>query len=43
MKRVIDLKNDEELNAASKEAFRGAAYGASTVSAAHSPTNMVFN
>ncbi|KIW09435.1 uncharacterized protein PV09_00320 [Verruconis gallopava] len=30
MKRVVDLKNDEELKAASWEAARGAAYGAST-------------
>ena len=31
MKRVVDLKNDAELNAASREALKGAAYGASTV------------
>jgi hypothetical protein len=35
MKRVVDLKNDEDLNAASWEAARGAAYGASTVCAKH--------
>ena len=32
MKRVVDLKNDAELNAASWEAAKGAAYGASTAS-----------
>jgi hypothetical protein len=37
MKRVIDLKNDEELKAASWEAAKGAAYGASTVPIAHDP------
>jgi hypothetical protein len=31
MKRVVDLKNDEELNAASWQAARGAVIGAARV------------
>jgi hypothetical protein len=36
MKRVVDLKNDKELNAASWQAARGAVIGAAKVRGCHS-------
>jgi hypothetical protein len=35
MKRIVDLKNDEELNAASWQAARGAVIGAARVCSFH--------